>query len=77
MTSVTSPDMVVHVVCDWWPTEESKKISMECQKECSLDPTRSFCECCKRTIEEISERGRKTRQKNIEKLEKEKKFLTK
>jgi predicted Fe-S protein YdhL (DUF1289 family) len=50
---------------------------MKCQKECRLDPTRSFCECCKRTIEEISERGRKTRQKNIEKLEKEKKSLTK
>ena len=37
MTSVTSPDMVVHVVCDWWPTEESKKMSISVKKNVGLN----------------------------------------
>ena len=59
MTSVTLQVMVVLVVCNWWPTEESKRMSMECQKQCKLDPTKKFCECCKRTIQEIAEKGKK------------------
>ena len=59
MTSVTLLVMVGHVVCNWWPTEESKEKSMECQNKCKLDPTRTFCLCCKRTLKEIAEKGKK------------------
>jgi hypothetical protein len=59
MTSVTLLVMVGRVVCNWWPTEESKEKSMECQKQCNLDPTRTFCLCCKRTLKEIAEKGKK------------------
>ena len=45
------------VECNWFPTEESKKKSTECQKSCIIDPTQTFCTVCKRTMKEIRERG--------------------
>jgi predicted Fe-S protein YdhL (DUF1289 family) len=32
---------------------------MECQKQCKLDPTQTFCVVCTRTIKEIAEKGKK------------------
>lgn len=59
MTSVTLQVMVDRVGCNWWPTEVSKEKSMECQKQCKLDPTQTFCVVCTRTIKEIAEKGKK------------------
>jgi hypothetical protein len=58
MTSVTSQDMEGRVECNWFPTEESKEKSTECQKSCIIDPTQTFCTVCKRTMKEIRERGK-------------------
>ena len=46
------------VECNWFPTEEAKEKSKECQKRCKVDPTQTFCTVCNRTIKEISERGK-------------------
>jgi hypothetical protein len=58
MTSATSPDMEDRVECNWFPTEEAKEKSKECQKRCKADPTQTFCIVCNRTIKEIAERGK-------------------
>ena len=58
MTFATSPGMEDRVECNWFPTEESKEKSTECQNQCKLDPTRTFCLCCKRTLKEIAEKGK-------------------
>ncbi len=46
------------VECNWFPTDESKEKSRECQKSCIIDPTQTFCTVCKRTMKEIRERGK-------------------
>ena len=46
------------VECNWFPTEEAKEKSKECQKRCKADPTQTFCIVCNRTIKEIAERGK-------------------